>query len=453
MKLFELGFPPEDAVTHPRHQRAQRLLAQLISQVRDCESHQDGVEAQRDLLKHLLDVEDARAATSRAIKRMSKGGKAQADAPEPESGGDPTELATWQLENAVAERVARQLRSIGDMLAWRRFGYDRRVILALCRNDSPGPIAGKEGLTAELKFVEDAWREHGCFALLHDLTNCLRIGDVTMFGQDELTFHEIKTNPGRQVSAQLRRIQEAVQALGGGAGLPGGNPRERLYDLDIPLATHLNLLDVATGKAADEGIFAMKVPGSRALVVVDLLGCQARGWDADEFAERFDRQHAAALRRAGINSQHDQHVSATSLDAVSRDPLRVPWGIYPIQPIAAARLIGDVSIVTIETSGPALASDLQRAGIDAAWTLPAGSPDLVAGQVVMEMRSESRTPLGKQDMVLSRTLQLQRSELDRYLIELVDQKCWIPGIRYLLGSPGTPGRPWPVYRDEHLVWA
>lgn len=327
------------------------------------------------------------------------------------------------------------------------------MILALCRNDSPGPIAGKEGLTAELKFVEDAWREDGCFALLHDLTNCLRIGDVTMFGNDELTFHEIKTNPSRQVSAQLRRIQEAVQALWGGAGLPGGNPHERLYDLDLPLTTHLDLLDVATGQAADEGIFAMKVPGSRALVVVDLLGCQARGWDADEFAERFDRQRGAALRRAGINGQHDLHVSATSLDAVSRDPLRVPWGIYPIHPIAAARLIGDISIVTIETSGPALASDLQSAGLDARWTLPAGSPDLVAGQVVMEMRSESRTPLGKQDMVHSRTLQLQRSELDRYLIELVDQKCWIPGIRYLLGSPRTPGRPWPVYRDEHLVWA
>ncbi|GAA2062993.1 hypothetical protein GCM10009839_87820 [Catenulispora yoronensis] len=140
------------------------------------------------------------------------------------------------------------------------------------------------------------------------------------------------------------------------------------------------------------------------------------------------------MRRAGINDRRDLHVNATSLDAVSRDPLRVPWGIYPIHPVAAARLVGDLSVVTIETSGPALARDLQRAGIDARWILPAGSPDLVAGQVVMELHNESRTPLGMQDMVISRNLQLQRSELDRYLTELIDQDSWIAGIRYLLAS-------------------
>lgn len=453
MKLFELGFPPETVLAHPRHQRAQPLLTQLIWQVRGCASHQDGVEAQRDLLGHLLEVEELRAATSQAVKRMSRGMSAQTGAPEPESGGDPALLATWQLENAVAERVARQLRSIGDALAWRAFNYDRRFVLALCRNDSPGPMAGKQGLAAELKFIEDTWRNDGCFALLHDLTNCLRIGDATVFGTDGLKFHEIKTNPDKKVSAQLRRIEEATRALWKGTGLPGGHPRERLHDLDVPLRTHLDLLAVATEQAANKGIFAAKVPGSRALVVADLLGCQAQGWDADEFFDRLERQHAAALRRAGINDQRDLHVNATSLDAVARDPLRVPWGIYPIHPVAAARLIGDLSVVTVETSGPALAGDLQNAGIDARWTRPPGIEDLVAGEVVMELHRQSHTPAGTKVMVLSRNLQLKRSELDRYLIEMIDQDPWVAGIRYLLAGADTPGQPWPVYRDEHLVWA
>jgi hypothetical protein len=41
-----------------------------------------------------------------------------------------------------------------------------------------------------------------------------------------------------------------------------------------------------------------------------------------------------------------------------------------MHPVAAARLIGDLSVVTVETSGPALAGDLQSAGIDARWVLP-----------------------------------------------------------------------------------
>lgn len=453
MKLFELGFPPETVLAHPRHQRTQPLLSQLILQVRECASDQDGVEAQRELLGHLLEVEEHRAATSRALKRISRGMSAQAGAPEPETGGDPALVATWQLENVVAERVARQLRSIGDMLAWRAFNYDRRFVLALCRNDSPGPMAGKKGLAAELRFIEDTWRDDGCFTLLHDLTNCLRIGDTTVFGTDGVRFCEIKTNRDKRVSAQLRRIEEATRALWEGSGLPGGHPQERLHDLNVPFATHLDLLAVATEQAANKGIFAAKVPGSRALVMVDLLGCQAQGWDADEFSEQLDRQHAAALRQAAINDSRDLHVNATSLDAVSRDPLRVPWGIYPIHPVAAARLIGDLSVVTIETSGPALAGDLQSTGIDARWTRPPSVDDLVPGEVMMELHRQSRTPAGNRVMVLSRNLQLQRSELDRYLIEMIDQDSWVAGIRYLLASDDTPGKPWPVYRNEHLVWA
>jgi hypothetical protein len=47
---------------------------------------------------------------------------------------------------------------------------------------------------------------------------------------------------------------------------------------------------------------------------------------------------------------------------------------------------------------------------------------------------------------------MRRRELDRYLIELVEQKTWIEGARFMLADPGTPQRPWPCYRDEHSVW-
>jgi adenylosuccinate lyase len=40
----------------------------------------------------------------------------------------------------VFERVWRQLKSIGDALAWRAFGYDHPVIVALSRNQSAGPM-------------------------------------------------------------------------------------------------------------------------------------------------------------------------------------------------------------------------------------------------------------------------------------------------------------------------
>lgn len=54
---------------------------------------------------------------------------------------------------------------------------------------------------------------------------------------------------------------------------------------------------------------------------------------------------------------------------------------------------------------------------------------------------------------ITRKLQTQRSQLDRYLIELMHQDSLAAGIEHLLDDPGTSERPWPVYTDEHLVWA
>ena len=47
---------------------------------------------------------------------------------------------------------------------------------------------------------------------------------------------------------------------------------------------------------------------------------------------------------------------------------------------------------------------------------------------------------------------MRRRELDRYLIELVDQETWIGGIKFVLADHDAPQRPWPFYRDEHKVW-
>ena len=59
-------------------------------------------------------------------------------------------LETWQFEHDMCERVGRQFRCVGDALAWRVFGFQRKHIIALCQNAPPGIMAGKEGLPAEL---------------------------------------------------------------------------------------------------------------------------------------------------------------------------------------------------------------------------------------------------------------------------------------------------------------
>ena len=442
----------QQVLDHPRHRAAQDSLVELIRQLRACTNVDEGYEFQSALLAHVLAAEENRHAFTWAVKRMTDGKAPQPGAPEPQSGLDPSLPSTWQFELDICERVARQYRCVGDALAWRVFGFERQYITALARNQSPGMMAGKPGLAAERARVEKVWKEDGRFALMHDLTNCLRIGDITVFGDGPPEQVEVKTNAKRHNSAQNRKIKAARSALGKTGPLPGDDRGEWLYDLDLPYRTHLDLLRTGTERAAREGIFAARVRGDRALLVTDLYGCQTQGWTEDQFTDRLERKFSGALRRAGLGPRQASNVHATSLDSVPRDPLRMPFAAYPLHPVACARLIGDIAIFTVETSGPALAESVSAAGIPARWVWT-GTGDIPPGEVVMEMTSKKSWPApGGLFLEHSKTLQMRRRELDRYLIELVDQKTWIEGVRFMLADPDTPQRPWPCYRDEHSVW-
>ncbi|MFF4551328.1 hypothetical protein [Streptomyces sp. NPDC001435] len=267
---------------------------------------------------------------------------------------------------------------------------------------------------------------------------------------------EIKTNPNNTKSAQLRRINQARAAVQDGGPLPGDNASELLYDLDLPLRTHLDVLREALERAANEGIYATEVPGSRALFVIDQYGCSQQGLSSKQFNERLQQTVNIALQRAGIAAGREDHnINATSLDSTARDPLRVPWANYPLHLVACARLIGDYTVAAVETSGPALTRLLQVAGLDARWVRPPGKADLQQGEVVMEIHQQEQLRAvalpGGLTMTSGWTLQMRRSELERYLLELLRPGSWVAGIKHVLAARQAR-RPWPHYRNEHEIW-
>jgi hypothetical protein len=453
-----------DAIfNHPRHQAAQESLAQLIEQLRAARNIEDGYALQQALLDRRLEADKSFSASSQAAKRVRAGKAPQAGAPDPPAGMDPRLPETWELERIVSERLGRQYRCIGDALAWRVFGFQRKEIIARSQNAPPGPMAGKEGLPAELAALEQA-RADGKFAILHDLTNCLRIGDVTVFSDDDPPETiEVKSDPNRRSPVQNRRIKAAAAAVRDNGPLPGQERRTRLFDLDVQFKTHLDVLSLGTERAARDGIFTAKVQDGRALLVTDIYGCNAQGWTEDEYAAKVESKRNAVLRRAGISGDPQWLVTATSLDLVSRDPLRVPFAAYPLHPVACARIIGDLAAFFVITSGPKLVDLVRQAGIETRWVRPPGTGDLTPGEVVMEMvvtRTSAPAPpaLAKQlhrpglRVESSRTLQMQRSGLDMYLIELIDQDTWLQGVKYMLTAADFKDRPWPHYRDEDWVW-
>lgn len=436
--------PPERAnqlFMHPMHQDVYPALVQLIIDLRQCRSYEDYAHFQEDLLTKVLEVQAHRNACRQNARRLRAGRKLLATAPELRSGLPVENPESWELEVDVCERVDRQLRSIADALAWRVFNYDRQVIIALSRNQPAGPMAEKEGLAAEREFVAEWSKDESSFVLLHDLTSCLRIGDATLFksvgNEYEAYLYEIKTDPERRKSTQLRRKRLAEEAVRDGGPLPD-DPDGRLVALETPYKTHLAMLRNAFDLARRDGVRGMRVPDGMALIAADMHRGYER-WTEEAFLARTGVEHRGAMKRAHI-LDIGNHVTYFSNDYAARSPIMPPWAIYPLPPLDCANLIVDMAVYIVTVSSDSLIGALRNVGLEAEWTLPAGQPQLQSGQVIMRMHNGRHST------------EMRPSEMQRLLLELVDLPTWAEGTRELLDHAKAGIRPWPIFANERKIW-
>lgn len=427
---------------HPIHQGIPATLVSLIADLRQCQEYADYYDFQQGLLAKVIEVQAHRLACRRVARRLRAGERLPSDAPELRSVGDVHDAATWELEMDVCERVDRQLRSVADALAWRVFNYDRRVIVALSRNDSAGLMVGKAGLERERQFVTEAWRDGGSFVLLHDLTTCLRIGDATEFksvGKGwEAYLHEVKTDPTRRKSTQARRRRLAEAAIRDSGPLPG-DPDARFVEIGVRYRTHLPMLRDAFQIAAVRGLADMKVPGGRVMIAADMRkGYEL--WPEEEFLERTGQAHERVLRRANLLDVGNR-VFYGSDDRTARSSIQPPWAIYPLPPVMCVNLITDMAVYIVTVSSEPLLEALRSAGLGAEWVLPPGQT-VEAGQVILRAYKGYRG------------IEMKPSDMQRFALELEDLSVWVETVKTLLSQEDGSGQhPWPDYGNEWKVWA
>jgi hypothetical protein len=443
-RLDELASDRSDAMqTHPIHNEGMGTVVRLINQLRTAESEAELYDLQQDLLTELLAVEERRAGCSRVIKRFRSGKGVPANAVEIRGPGDPRDVETWEIERDVCERVGRQLRAVGDALAWHVFDFQRNFIIVLSRNEPPGPIAGKTGLAAEREAIHDIWRNDGHFAILHDLTSCLRIGDITIFEPGQVVVREIKTNERRRTRAQEQRILDACEALRSHTPMPGG-AGQVLVEIDLPYQTHLDSLRDALDLARQRKLQAMKIPGGRALVAANLFAGTPAD-TGDESARLFASALENVKRRARI-ANNDQ-ITMKSVDQVGRTAAIPPWSIYPLPAEMCASLIADVAFFYISMSGHHVIEALDRYGVTAEWLQALDRPVNYHEPLLRVAWLDRLRRRGTQTT-------MNPSELNRLLLEFADLDMWAHSIAIMLTRSVLGGvAPWPYFTNEHTAWA
>jgi hypothetical protein len=430
-------------LTHPAHQQTLHALIDLIRALRACRSAEDMYHFQGRLRSMVLDTEKRRAAISQQIKRLGKHRKLTADAPELGTGLDRADRESWVLEGEVYERIWRQLKSIADALAWKVFGYQRNIIVALSRADAPGPMYGKAGLAAELEFIETAWRENREFVLHHDLTNVIRVGDVTVLGRDGWAWlREIKTNQRYRISAQERLVADTSQVLAGEAGeLPSGYvPVRTTIDYRTDLAGLRDVLGLAHARS---GIAGGVVSSGRAVVAASQFTA-AGMYTAEEFSTRFGAELDRVRRRIGADDL-GHTLTLLSIDQAGRTLVRPPWAIYPIQAEAAAGLIADGMFFAVCMNPNKISESLANVGVEASWLQRLDGTENPSKPLLnVAVRSGNRLW----------STSLNFAAIAELMLELIDLRTWSRQVAAMLSGEFPAGtRPWPCFARESKVWA
>lgn len=101
---------------------------------------------------------------------------------------DPTD--SQKIEEA--QELRRLLKLVGTTIAWILLEFNRAYIRNFARGSDPGFISGKEGFKLEILALKVAFKARNQAAILHDITNCLRTGDLSIIGQNGISPLELK---------------------------------------------------------------------------------------------------------------------------------------------------------------------------------------------------------------------------------------------------------------------
>lgn len=163
------------------------------------------------------------------------------------------------------QRLRRIFKDIADGVAWRLLGYNRPLMRLLSQNKSPGFIKFDDSKEDDVAIKLITTDKH---VLIHDITNILRVGDLTLIDNGYPTVLEVKhsgdkvwtaeqyrniLNNGKDLTNQAKKIIELDYAIQSGT-ISIGNNKATLASIDVPIYTYHDKLKSIIDECLIKGI-------------------------------------------------------------------------------------------------------------------------------------------------------------------------------------------------------
>lgn len=207
-----------------------------------------------------------------------------------------TELKKLPKENAherAYKYMIRIYKWIMDGVALRALAFNPNSYRILSDNRTAGFITDKTGLSEELKLLNELTQKEK-FAALNDLTNFIRIGDISILEPGSIELIEVKSgtaknNPRKKtLSFQDKRMKTAEEMINKNICVFEGDKKGRIEILPIKAKTYLNKIKDLLIKAERDGASYATIDESTKVTVLDFQIRDDSTGNFDKMLEGFE---------------------------------------------------------------------------------------------------------------------------------------------------------------------
>lgn len=217
------------------------------------------------------------------------------------------------------------LREVVDGIVWKYFKYNRAILYMLADKEPIETIRMDKGTINALYEFADVFLNEGAVAIFNDITNFLRVGDITQIKDDgTIEIVEVKAGAkrGRRVTRQRQRMSELVEFFNTGLTNYDGNSMQ-ILDSGVRQKNYLSLLHEAINKARNKGFESLLIGDYLILEVVDF----SRIKEADDFIEAFESRHKSVKEE--WKKRRDFVVPSFFIEKMEYSKNCAPFSIYP----------------------------------------------------------------------------------------------------------------------------
>lgn len=285
---------------------------------------------QMELIRHVYALQDTRKEQAKEFRAASHDSGNAGRLGDRERGKERAADARYHetIRNAATFTI-RQLREIGDMLAWKTL-HNRMTIRLMASKPAAGDLPPVNDYMATVRDASAQADKLRSYPLFTDITNHLRHGDVLYIpwdGSRIVRMEELKGRSGgdpRRRERQQRSLADLDHLLNTGTGRFAGE----LYHLrwcTIPIRHHFPRFAELIAKARLEGRADARISRNHAVTIVDFT-------NPDRLDAILDKLPGGPTPEELLDARDDDELlQAGLLPRIEEAMLPgAPWGIYPL---------------------------------------------------------------------------------------------------------------------------